>query len=58
MQIKLLKGVSGVDFSYAPDEVVDVDKALAQDLIDGGLAIEVKTTNSKQKVATKDDATA
>ena len=58
MKIKILKGCSGLDFSYGQGEVVDAPAAVAKDLIQGGLAEEVKATAPKPKAGGKTNADA
>ena len=55
MKIKILQGCSGINFSFGVDEIVDVANEIGKDLVDGGLAEEVKTA-SKSKVGVKADA--
>ena len=53
MTIRILKGCSGRRFSYRQGEIVDVNEVTGRDLVDGGLAEEVKETKSETKAETK-----
>ena len=53
MTIRILKGCSGRRFSYRQGEVVDVNEVTGRDLVGGGLAEEVKETQSETKTETK-----
>ena len=56
MKIKILKGCSGLKFSYKKGDVVDVTNEIGKDLVEGNLAEEIKTTASKPKVGAKANA--
>ena len=56
MKIKILKGCSGLKFSYKKGDVVDVTNEIGKDLVEGNLAEEVKTPASKPKAGAKADA--
>ena len=56
MKIKILKGCSGLKFSYKKGDVVDVTNEIGKDLVEGNLAEEVKTPASKLKAGAKADA--
>ena len=58
MKIRILKGCSGSTFSYRQNEEVEVSATLGKDLVDGGLAEEVKetATTPKKKAGAKADA--
>ena len=56
MKIKILKGCSGLNFSYKKGDVVDVTNEVGKDLVEGNLAEEIKTTASKPKAGAKIDA--
>ena len=51
MKVKVLVSVAGVDFSYSPNEVVDMPQKRAEEFIRIGHAEEIKpkpTTKRKQ----------
>ena len=49
MNVKILKGVAGVGFSYAPgDVVVDMPPKIAKDLVEAGYAVELKSKPGKK----------
>ena len=59
MNIKILTSCSGLDFSYAEGEMVDVQADIAKDLINAGYAEEIKTaarTKKKAEPAREDDS--
>ena len=56
MKIKILKGCSGLKFSYKKGDVVDVANEVGKDLIEAKIAEEIKTTASKPKAGAKADA--
>ena len=56
MKIKILKGCSGLKFSYKKGDVVDVANEVGKDLIEANIAEEIKTTASKPKAGAKADA--
>ena len=56
MKIKILKGCSGLKFSYKKGDVVDVTNEIGKDLVEGNLAEEVKTPAAKTKAGAKADA--
>ena len=56
MKIKLLKGCSGLTFSFSQGETVEVSVQLGKDLVGGGLAEEIKTVSAKTKAGVKDNA--
>ena len=56
MKIKILKGCSGLTFSFSQGETAEVSAELGRDLIDGGLAEEIKPAPSKLKAGVKDNA--
>ncbi len=47
MNIKILTSCSGLDFSYAEGETVDVKPEIARDLIKAGYAEEIKTATKR-----------
>ena len=56
MKIRILKGCSGLKFSYKKGDVVDVTEAVGKDLIGADLAEEIKTSSPKPKAGAKADA--
>ena len=56
MKIKILKGCSGLKFSYKKGDVVDVTNDVGKDLVEGNIAEEIKATASKSKAGAKTDA--
>ena len=56
MKIKILIGCSGPAFSFSQGETAEVSAELGRDLIDGGLAEEIKPAPSKLKAGVKDNA--
>ena len=56
MKVKILTGCSGLEFSFCQGHIVEVSSALGRDLIDGGLAEEIKTSSSKSKASVKENA--
>ena len=58
MKIKILKGCSGLKFSYKKGDIVDVSEAIGKDLTQAKLAEEIKTTTAKKKASAKTDADA
>ena len=56
MKIKLLKGCSGLFFSFCQGETAEVTAELGRDLVNGGLAEEIKTVSARTKAGVKDDA--
>ena len=56
MKIKILKGCSGLTFSFSQGEIVEVSAQLGKDLVGGGLAEEIKTASARTKAGVKDDA--
>lgn len=56
MKIKILKGCSGLKFSYKKGDIVDVTNEIGKDLVEGNLAEEIKTATSKPKAGAKADA--
>lgn len=56
MKIKILKGCSGLTFSFSQGETAEVTAELGRDLVNGGLAEEIKPTPSKPKAGVKDNA--
>jgi len=56
MKIKILKGCSGLKFSYKKGDMVDVSEAIGKDLTQAKLAEEIKTTTAKKKAGAKTDA--
>ena len=56
MKIKILIGCSGLAFSFSQGETAEVSAELGRDLIDGGLAEEIKPAPSKLKAGVKDNA--
>lgn len=56
MKIKILVSCSGLNFSYAEGDSVDVTAELGKDLVKAGYAEEVKTT-SKRDIKPKTGAT-
>lgn len=58
MKIKILKGCSGLKFSYKKGDTVDVSEAIGKDLTQAKLAEEIKTTTAKKKAGAKANADA
>ena len=58
MKIKILKGCSGLKFSYKKGDIVDVSEAVGKDLTQAKLAEEIKTTTAKKKAGAKANADA
>ena len=58
MNIKILTSCSGLDFSYAEGETVDVKADIAKDLFGAGYAEEIKTSARSKKKADTDNADA
>ena len=58
MKIKILKGCSGLKFSYKKGDMVDVSEAVGKDLTQAKLAEEIKTTTAKKKAGAKANADA
>ena len=56
MKVKILTGCSGMEFSFCQGDIVEISSALGRDLIDGGLAEEIKTSSSKSKASVKENA--
>lgn len=56
MKIKLLKGCSGLFFSFCQGETVEVSAQLGKDLVGGGLAEEIKTASARTKAGVKENA--
>lgn len=56
MKVKILIGCSGLEFSFCQGDTVEVSAELGRDLIDGGLAEEIKTSSSKAKASVKENA--
>ena len=56
MKIRILKGCSGLKFSYKKGDVVDVTNTVGKDLVEANLAEEIKTTPAKTKAGAKPDA--
>lgn len=57
MKIKIITSCSGLGFSYAQGEIVEVDAERGKDLISGNLAEEIKTTAKSKAGAKSDDET-
>ena len=49
MKVKVLVSVAGVDFSYAPDEVVVMPQERAKEFIKAGFVEEVKPKINNRK---------
>lgn len=58
MKIKILTGCSGLTFSFSLGETAEVTAELGRDLVNGGLAEEIKTASARTKAGVKDDAEA
>lgn len=58
MKIKILTGCSGLTFSFSQGETAEVTAELGRDLVNGGLAEEIKTTSARTKAGVKDNAEA
>ena len=58
MKIKILKGCSGLTFSFSQGETAEVTAELGRDLVNGGLAEEIKTASVRTKAGVKDNAEA
>lgn len=43
MKIKALYGIAGIDYTFSKGGVYDVTSDIGNDLVKGGLAVEVKT---------------
>ena len=56
MNVKILTSCSGLDFSYAEGETVDMDVEIAMDLIEAGYAEGIKTSARSKKKAEPDNA--
>ena len=56
MKVKILVSCSGLNFSYAEGDSVDVTAELGKDLIKAGYAEEVKSSARKAKGDTNADA--
>lgn len=56
MRIKILMSCSGIEFSYKTGDEIEVSAELGHDLVDGGLAKEIKAeVKSKPKAGAKTD---
>jgi hypothetical protein len=42
LKIKIITACAGLDFSFAKNQIVDIDKYIAKDLIKAGYAEEIK----------------
>lgn len=49
MKIKVTTSCSGLSFSFAEGQVVDVDKKIGEDLVKCGFAEEIKAAKSTKK---------
>lgn len=49
MKIKVTTSCSGLSFSFAEGQIVDVDKKIGEDLVKCGFAEEIKTAKSAKK---------
>ena len=58
MKIKILTGCSGLTFSFSQGETAEVTAELGRDLVNGGLAEEIKTASARTKAGVKDNAEA
>ena len=58
MKIKILSGCSGLTFSFSQGETAEVTAELGRDLVNGGLAEEIKTASARTKAGVKDNAEA
>lgn len=58
MKIKILIGCSGLTFSFSQGETAEVTAELGRDLVNGGLAEEIKTASARTKAGVKDNAEA
>ena len=58
MKIKILTGCSGLTFSFSQGETAEVTAELGRNLVNGGLAEEIKTASARTKAGVKDDAEA
>lgn len=56
MKIKILTGCSGLTFSFSQGETAEVTAELGRDLVNGGLAEEIKTASARTKAGVKDNA--
>ncbi len=56
MKIKILTGCSGLTFSFSQGETAEVTAELGRNLVNGGLAEEIKTASARTKAGVKDDA--
>ena len=56
MKIKILKGCSGLTFSFSQGETAEVTAELGRDLVNGGLAEEIKTASARTKAGVKENA--
>lgn len=56
MKIKILKGCSGLTFSFSQGETAEVTAELGRDLVNGGLAEEIKAASARTKASVKENA--
>lgn len=56
MKIKILTGCSGLTFSFSQGETAEVTAELGRDLVNGGLAEEIKAASARTKAGVKDNA--
>ena len=56
MKIKILTGCSGLTFSFSQGETAEVTAELGRDLVNGGLAEEIKTASARTKAGVKENA--
>ena len=49
MKIKVTTSCSGLSFSFAEGQIVDVDKKIGEDLVKCGFAEEIKAAKSAKK---------
>ena len=55
MKIKILKGCSGLFFSFCQGETAEGSAQLGKDLAGGGLGEEIKTVSAKTKAGVKEN---
>ena len=56
MKIKILTGCSGLTFSFSQGETAEVTAELGRDLVNGGLAEEIKAASARTKASVKENA--
>ena len=56
MKIKILTGCSGLTFSFSQGKTAEVTAELGRDLVNSGLAEEIKTASARTKAGVKENA--